>query len=296
MDKLKSMQVFVDVVERGSLAKAAAHFNVTSTMVGKHIKALEQSLGAKLLNRTTRRQSLTEAGEIYFHECKRILGDIKEAEENLQTLTNTPMGTIRINAPVTYGNTVIAPLLAQFIELHPHINIELILDNNRIDPLHDRYDLVFRIGDLDDSSLVARKVGDYQLIFCASTTYFERFGTPEILTDLSHHHCLGFHYGDILPQQRPQEAQYFSRQQSRLSSNSGDVLKAAALRHAGIILQPEILLENELELGLLCECLQDYRPSSKPIHLLYKGKSQPLKVRTFINFFLEHSPLTIANQ
>ena len=289
MDKLKSMQVFVDVVERGSLAKAAAHFNVTSTMVGKHIKTLEQSLGTKLLNRTTRRESLTEAGEVYFHECQRILSDIKEAEENLQTLTNTPMGTIKINAPVTYGNTVIAPLLAQFIEQHPHINVELILDNNRIDPLHDRYDLVFRIGELDDSSLVARKVGEYQLIFCASLTYLDRFGTPQDFTELSHHQCLGFHYGDILPQQREQEAHYFSRQQSRLSSNSGDVLKAAALRHAGIILQPGILLEKELELGLLKECLVPCRPASKPIHMLYKGKSQPLKVRTFIDFFLGHS-------
>ena len=286
MDKLKSMQVFVDVVERGSLAKAAAHFNVTSTMVGKHIKALEQGLGTKLLNRTTRRQSLTEAGEIYFHECQRILGDIKEAEENLQALTNTPMGTIRINAPVTYGNTIIAPLLAQFIAQHPHIHVELILDNNRIDPLHDRYDLVFRIGELDDSSLVARKVGDYQLIFCASKSYLAQFGTPQKLADLSHHQCLGFHYGDILPQLREQEAQYFNRQQSRLSSNSGDVLKAAAICHAGIILQPDILLENEIGFGLLDECLQAHRPAPKPIHMLYKGKSQPLKVRTFIDFFI----------
>ncbi|MGF1735168.1 LysR family transcriptional regulator [Photobacterium satsumensis] len=285
MDKLKSMQVFVDVVERGSLAKAAAHFNVTSTMVGKHIKALEQGLGTRLLNRTTRRQSLTEAGEIYFRECQRILDDIKEAEENLQTLINTPMGTIRVNAPVTYGNNVVAPLVAQFLQQHPHINVELILDNNRIDPLHDHFDLVFRIGELEDSSLIARHVGNYQLLFCASPFYFERFGTPRHIKELSNHHCLGFDYGDIQPQHREQESHYFSRQQSRLSSNSGDVLKTAALHHAGIILQPALLLENEIEQGSLQECLAEYRPESKPIHLLYKGKSQPLKVRTFIDFF-----------
>ncbi|WEM45120.1 LysR substrate-binding domain-containing protein (plasmid) [Photobacterium sp. DA100] len=285
MDKLKSMQVFVDVVERGSLAKAAAHFNITSTMVGKHLKALEQNLGTKLLNRTTRKQSLTEAGENYFHQCQRILDDIREAEENLQTLTNIPMGTIRINAPVTYGSTVVAPLVAQFLQQHPHIDVELIVDNNRIDPLHDHFDLVFRIGELEDSSLIARKVGDYQLLFCASPTYFERFGMPRQTKDLGLHHCLGFYYGEYLPQQKEYESQYFSRQQSRLSSNSGNVLKAAAIEHAGIILQPAILLEKDIEQGLLTECLTTSRPPSKPIHVLYKDKTQPLKVRTFIDFF-----------
>ena len=102
------------------------------------------------------------------------------------------MGTIRINAPVTYGNTVVAPLVAQFLIQHPHINVELILDNNRIDPLHDHFDLVFRIGELEDSSLIARHIGDYQLLFCASPAYFEQYGFPRQAKDLANHHCLGF--------------------------------------------------------------------------------------------------------
>ncbi|UTV30832.1 LysR substrate-binding domain-containing protein [Photobacterium atrarenae] len=286
MDKLKSMQVFVDVVQRGSLAKSAAHFAITATMVGKHIKTLESTLGAKLLNRTTRRQSLTEAGAMYYRECLRILDDIQEAEDNLQAFTNTPMGTLRINAPVTYGALVVAPIVAQFLQQFPQMNIALNLDNQRIDPLHDPFDVVIRIGHLDDSSLIARQIGDYQMLFCASPTYFRRHGMPRDISELRQHDCLGFDYGDLPFHVTSQEAFVQNRHRLRLRSNSGQALKAAALAHAGIILQPSVLLQQELERGQLVECLLSDRPEARPIHLIYKDKSQSLKIRTFIDFFM----------
>ncbi|MCW8328957.1 LysR family transcriptional regulator [Photobacterium sp. SDRW27] len=288
MDKLKSMQVFVDVVQRGSLSRSAAHFSVTSTMIGKHVKSLESHLGTKLLHRTTRKQSLTEAGQAYYLECTRILDEIEEAENSLQSLTNKPKGTIRINSPVTYGNLVVAPIVSDFLLQFPDINVELTLDNNLIDPMHDQVDVVIRIGELADSSIIARKVDEYEMLFCATPDYLEQHGTPQSLGELASHQCLGFSYGDIQTNLALRiDTSAFDRQFTRLSSNSGQALKTAALRNTGIILQPRLLVAEELKQGALCAILEKSTPPPSPIHLLYKGKSQPLKIRTFIDFFLD---------
>ncbi|MGF1700500.1 LysR substrate-binding domain-containing protein [Photobacterium makurazakiensis] len=288
MDKLKSMQVFVDVVQRGSLAKSAAHYSITSTMVGKHIKSLETYLGIKLLNRTTRRQSLTEAGDMYFRECLRILAEITEAENSLQAITNAPRGLIRINSPVTYGSLVIAPIVAKFLQQYPDINIELTLDNQRIDPLDEQVDLIIRIGDLEDSTLIAKHIDSYDSLFCATPHYLDQHGVPSSLEVLTQYDCLGFSYGDIQPNLALRiDTPAFSRQLSRLSSNSGQALKEAALQDAGIILQPEVLIKDEINDGRLVEILHEDRPVARPVHLLYKGKAQPLKTRTFIEYLVQ---------
>ncbi|PSW17998.1 LysR family transcriptional regulator [Photobacterium sanctipauli] len=287
MDKLKSMQVFADVVQRGSLAKSAAHFSITSTMVGKHIKALESYLGIKLLNRTTRKQSLTEAGEVYFRECQRILAEISEAENSLQAITNSPRGLIRINSPVTYGNLVLAPIVAKFLQQYPDINIELTLDNQRIDPLDEHVDLIVRIGELENSTLIAKPIDHYPMLFCASPQYLTRHGTPQSINSLIDHDCLGFSYGDIQPSLALGiNTPAFSRQHSRLSSNSGQALKEAAMQGAGIIYQPAILVKTAIYEGTLVEVLQHERPAPRPVQLLYKGRQQPLKTRTFIDFLV----------
>jgi len=184
MNKLQSMQVFVYVAQHGSFTNAAVNFAVTPTMIGKHIKYLEEHLGTKLLNRTTRKQSLTEAGQIYYLECERILDDIAEAENSLQRLENKPKGTVRINASVTFGNIILAPIIADFLQQYPDINIELMLDNRLVDPLHEQFDLVIRIGELANSSLIARKIADYQMVFCASPDYLDKHQSPESLSDL----------------------------------------------------------------------------------------------------------------
>ena len=221
MDKLKSMQVFVYVAQHGSFATAAVNFSVTATMIGKHIKYLEAYLGTKLLNRTTRRQSLTEAGQIYYLECTRILDDIADAENSLQRLENNPKGTVRINSPVTFGNIVLAPILADFLLQYPDINIELILDNGLIDPLHEQVDVIIRIGELANSSLIARKIADYQMVFCASPQYLAQHKTPETLSDLINHQCLGFSYDHIQANIALRiNTHAFDRQHTRLTSNT----------------------------------------------------------------------------
>ncbi|WP_160063763.1 LysR family transcriptional regulator [Psychromonas sp. L1A2] len=287
MDKLKSMQVFVYVAQHGSFATAAVNFSVTATMIGKHIKYLEAYLGTKLLNRTTRRQSLTEAGQIYYLECTRILDDIADAENSLQRLENNPKGTVRINSPVTFGNIVLAPILADFLLQYPDINIELILDNGLIDPLHEQVDVVIRIGELANSSLIARKIADYQMVFCASPQYLAQHKTPETLSDLINHQCLGFSYDHIQANIALRiNTHAFDRQHTRLTSNSGQALKVAALKGTGILLQPLLLLQEEFANGELIEILKEHIPPAMPVNVLYKSKTPSLKIRTMIEFIL----------
>ena len=281
------MQVFVYVVQHGSFSGAAVNFAVTSTMIGKHIKFLEAHLGTKLLNRTTRKQSLTEAGQIYYLECKRILEDIAEAENSLQTLENKPKGTVRINSPVTFGNIVLAPIVADFLQQYPDINIELTLDNDLIDPLHEQVDVVIRIGDLASSSLIARQITVYEMVFCASPDYLASHQTPLSLNDLVTHQCLGFSYRDIQASLALRiDTLAFDKQHTRLTSNSGQALKVAALKGTGVLLQPRLLLSEELHRGELIEILRDQVPTPTPVHVLYKSKALPLKTRVFIEFVL----------
>ncbi|WP_298769055.1 LysR family transcriptional regulator [uncultured Shewanella sp.] len=287
MDKLKSMQALVAVVDSGSFSKAAVRLSITATMVGKHINALEAALGVRLLNRTTRKQSLTEGGEQYYFECRRLLAEIAEAENGLQQFNHDPKGLIRINSPVTYGHQILAPILAKFLQAYSQINIELILDNGVIDPLHDPFDLVIRIGNLADSSLIARQLGEYDMIFCASPSYLKQAGIPDSIDALLSHSCLGFHYGDVqINQILRHETLAFDKSHTRLISNSGSALKVAAMAGGGIILQPRLLLADSIETGELIEVLIDSAPQPLPINLLYKSTTQPLKIRTFIDFLL----------
>ncbi len=295
MDRLKSMQVFIYVAQHGSFAAAAVNFAVTATMIGKHIKYLEQHLGTKLLNRTTRRQSLTEAGQIYYLECTRILDDIAEAENSLQRLENKPKGTVRINSPVTFGNIILAPILADFLQIYPEINIELMLDNSLIDPLHEQVDIVIRIGELTNSSLIARKIADYQMLYCASPEYLAIHQTPQCLEELINHQCLGFSYDHIQANIALRiDTQAFDRQHTRLTSNSGLALKVAALKGTGIVLQPMLLLQDELASGELIEILKGHTPPAMAVNVLYKSKSPSLKIRTMIEFILASMKKTSA--
>ncbi|MDK9736781.1 LysR family transcriptional regulator [Vibrio sp. D404a] len=293
MDKLTSMKVFAYVVEHGSFRRAADHFALSATMISKHIHSLETGLNTQLLHRTTRKQSLTDSGQLYYRECKRILEDISNAENLIQTLENKPQGTVKINSPITYGNKVLAPIIAKFLSQHPSINVELMLNNDLVDPYSSDIDLIVRIGDLTDSSLVARHLGDYEMIYCVSPCYLKHHPTIESLDDLANHPSLGFSYSSRGDSQTKQTAtQSGTSEHIRLTSNNGDVLRYAALQGVGVLLQPRILVEEELEKGVLQEILVGQTPKPKPIHLLYKTKQLSLKNRTFVDFVLNELALT----
>ena len=163
-------------------------------MVGKHIKNLEHSAGSALLNRNTRKQTLTEMGEVYLLRCHKILSEYNALEQETSVIRKSPHGTLRINAPITFGSIRLSPIICNFLTQYPNIAIELELSDKMIDVTHDGYDLIFRIGELEDASYVGKKVDDYEMIFCASPQYLNTYGIPNSVQSLNKHRCLGFSY------------------------------------------------------------------------------------------------------
>jgi len=254
MDRLKCMSVFVRVVEAGSFVAVADSVGMTAPMVGRHVRALEDDLGAQLLSRTTRRQSLTEAGAIYYERSKSILADMEAADESVARMRSVARGTLRVDAPVTFGSARLAPALPHYLAAHPEVRVELTLNNRVVDLVEEGYDAVIRSGDLPDSGLMARALAPYRLIACASPEYLERRGVPRHPDDLTSHACLGFHPGFAFDtwsfeggMNEPPVIKV--KVNGPLSTNHGHALREAALGGAGIILQPEALVEGQRQPG-----------------------------------------------
>ncbi len=277
MDKLKSMQVFIDIAEKGSLIKAADMHRISATMVGKHLKSLENELSTSLINRTTRRLSLTEAGQLYYQSCKQIQRTIVSTENQLQQLQHKPGGRVRINAPVTFAEQVLAPLLPGFLTRYPDIELNIMCDNQRVDPLRVDADVFIRIGELENSHLYARYLGGYQLIYAASPGYLNQYSAPADLQELRQHRCLGFLFNQSHPQQ-------MNADRMPVQSNSGQLLQQTAVAGCGIILQPKMLLDSALASGWLIQILHHECPPAKPVHAIYKQRPLPLKCKVFIDY------------
>lgn len=290
MDRLLSMEVFVAVVELGSLTAAAARYEMSAAMAAKHIKGLEARLGLRLMNRTTRRQSLTEAGQAYYARCKTILADIREAEQGAEALRVAPRGTLRITSTVSFGSFALAPAIAEYLDRYPDVSVELALSDVVEDLVASRYDLAVRIGEPRDSGLVARRIGSYQMIICASPTYLARHGTPATPADLAGHQCLDFSHwsrrtGWRLGDGEDEGGQAGYPPTSRFLANNGQALRQAALAGFGIVLQPELLLAEDVRAGRLTPILQPYWPAARPVTLLYPKDRQALpKLTTFVEF------------
>ena len=288
MDKLLGMEVFVAVVDAGSLTAASETFGISAAMVGKHLRFLETRLGARLLTRTTRRQSLTEIGRQYYDRCRRILAEIRAAESGAEAMRATPRGTLKISAPVTFGAHRMAPAIAEYLALHPDVNLDLNLNDQIIDIVEQGYDAAIRIGPLNDSTLVARPLRPYQMMICAAPAYLARVGVPRTPPDLATHQCLDFlHWHKrrgIWQLEDAQEAQS-ELPASRFRSNNGQALRMAALQGLGIVMQSEILLAEDVAAGRLVQILENYQPAARPMHLIYPRDRQATpKLTTFINF------------
>jgi DNA-binding transcriptional LysR family regulator len=290
MDKLRSMEVFVAVVDAGSFTAAAEAFDISPVMVGKHIRMLEERIGARLLTRTTRRQSLTEIGRQYSERCRQILADIQAAESGAEAMRATPRGTLKISAPVSFGTHRLAPALADYLAQHPEVSADLNLNDRVIDIVDEGYDAAVRIGALDDSSLVARPLAPYRMMICASPDYLARAGTPRTPADLATHQCLDFMHWNKRLRWRLSDAHADVQEvpASRFRSNNGQALRMAALRGHGIVMQTEILLAEDVAAGRLVPLLEDYLPAPRPIHLVYPRDRQATpKLTTFVEFMLE---------
>ncbi|WP_454871979.1 LysR family transcriptional regulator [Paraburkholderia xenovorans] len=290
MDKFVSMEIFVAVVEAGSLTAAAERFDISSAMVGKHIRSLETRLATRLLARTTRRQSLTEIGRQYYEQCRRILADVKDAESLAEAMAAAPRGVLKVTAPLTYGVEVFAPAMTEYLTAWPDITLELDLSNRVIDLVEEGFDASVRIGQLPDSSFVARPLKPYRMRACASPAYLARAGTPRTPEDLMQHECLGFlHWGrEGLWRLGGETADENHLRAGRFRANNGQALKVAALHGFGLVLQPEALLAREIASGELVSVLEDYLPEGAPVHLLYpRDRRATPKLTSLIDFVIE---------
>ncbi|WP_248802533.1 LysR family transcriptional regulator [Pseudomonas sp. MWU13-2100] len=293
LDRLTGMSAFVMAAESGSYASAAERLGISPQMVAKHVAALEHRLGARLLNRTTRRQSLTELGNAYYERCKHIVSEAQAADSLAQIMSDTPRGKLKVTAPVTFGSYSLMPFVTIFLRHHPGVEIDLHLTDRYVDLVEEGYEVAFRIGPLANSSLTARPLAPYRLLACAAPDYLAQRGTPCTPADLENHECLGYAYWS-----RPADREWqFSKDgivykapvASRLQVNESKALLSAALDGFGIVLGAEDFLEPALRSGELVRLLADFDAPNRPMHLLYTANRQrTAKLRNFIDAALSH--------
>jgi DNA-binding transcriptional LysR family regulator len=290
LDRLLSMEIFVGVVELGSFTGAASHFKISTPMVTKHIQELEFRLGASLLTRTTRRHHLTEIGQKYYDSCKEILGSIKLAESGAEEMGTSARGKLKITASLWFGAISLAPVVADYLNKYKDVTIELSLSDRFVDIVDEGYDVAIRIGELADSSLIARKLSNFDITICASPEYLEQYGTPKKPSDLLGHQCLGFTNWRSQSGWKHIGKEFRSKkgQIPRFESNNIQALRVAALKGLGIIMMPKDLLAEDLKHGSLVEILESDIPPTRPIHIVYPREGQSArKLTTFVDFLLE---------
>lgn len=274
MDLIAPLRTFVKVAEVGSFAAAADALDLSPQLVGKHVQSLEQHLGVRLLNRTTRKQSLTDFGQAYLARARVILEEVEGAEQLAEVARGRPMGRLRVSAPVTFGVHALGPAVVAYLQQYPDVQVDLNLSNSLVDIVEDGFDLVFRTGDLADSGLVARRLGPYPLVLCASPAYLA--SRPAIVhpADLSRHECLGFAHSIIRTRWsfRDADGSVLSVPvSSRFMVNQAEPLLTAAVGGLGLILQPHEMLAAALARGELVEVLPDYVPVSTGIDVDQPG-------------------------
>ncbi len=289
MDRLTAMETFLRVVERGGFTAAAEDVGLSRAMVSKHIQDLEEHLGARLLNRTTRRVSLTEIGRVYYERCVQIVAEISETEDAVGELQARPRGRLRVNAPVSFGALHLAASLADYMAAFPEVVVELTLNDRMVDLVEDGFDLAIRIGRLADSSLIARRLAPCRMVVCAAPPYLDTRGMPLHPDDLAGHNCLGYPYGqsrDEWPFEGP-DGPVSVPVRGTLQANNGDVLRVAALRGAGIVLIPTFIVGPDVAAGLLRCVLPGYKVPELAIHAVYPhSRHLSPKVRSFVDFLV----------
>lgn len=290
MDMLTSMSVFVRTVEIGSFVGAAEDADISPTMAAKHVQFLERRLGARLLNRTTRRQSLTEIGRLYYQRCKALLADANAAEEVVTQMQAAPRGLLRITAPLVMGAHLVAYSLGDYLTLYPQVQVDLVLTDRVVNLVEEGFDLAVRSGPLHQGGFVARPLRPLRMLLAASPAYLKRHGEPRKPSDLSRHCCLDFaHWArhDVWRLLGPR-GEVRVPVKGNLRINSGEALRQAALAGSGIIMQSELLLADDIARGRLIRVLPRYAPPERAAQLIYQRDRSPTpKLRSFVDFMLQ---------
>jgi len=288
LNDLKCMAVFVDVVDLGSLAAAAERHEISPTMAGNHLRALEEKLGSTLLNRTTRRHSLTDIGKTYYEQARNILHLVAQANAGAQAMQSVPRGRLRVTAPVSFGAERLSPALGRFLAAHPEVTIELALNDRVVDLVDEGFDAAIRIGTLADSSLIGCPLKPYRMWICAAPAYLQRYGTPVRPDDLADHECLSFSYAGAEWHFGSERDSQKLAVKGRLQANSGQALRMAARSGLGIIMQPQVLLAEDVTEGRLVRLLADFELPGRPMQLVYlRDRHMSSKLRAFIDFIVD---------
>lgn len=287
MDILAGMKIFVAVVDAGSFVAAADRLGISRAMASKHVLNLEDHLGTRLLNRTTRRLSVTESGLAFYERSVQIISDVMEAEQVAGHMSAVPRGTLKITMPLAYGLHKLGPILTDYVSEYPEVKLDVSLSDRKLDLIEEGFDLAIRIGALSESGLIARKLGSARTIVCASPAYLKRHGTPQTPADLAGHSCLGYTFtnsGDEWRLKR-QDEEATARIAGPIKADNGDMLRLAALSGAGLIFQPLFIVSEDLEAGRLVQVLADYASAELGIYAMYPSRKHlSAKVRTFVDF------------
>lgn len=291
MDRFQAIRVFAQVVESGSFSAAAEKLSLSPTATSRHVADLEAHLHTRLLNRTTRRISLTESGRAFYERSVQLLADLEEAEQEALHAAVVPRGTIRLTTAITFGVHHVAPAIAGFLALHGEARFDVSLSDRMVDLVEEGFDLAIRIGSPGSENLVARKLGETRLVPCASPQYLAKHGAPRSPEDLARHNCFTYEY--LSPRNTwrftdPGGAERSVRVSGRLHSNNGDLLAEAAALGAGVAFEPAFIVGPEVRAGRLVPLLQDFVPAATPIYAVYPSRKHlSAKVRLFVDFLVE---------
>ena len=290
MDKFLEMKVFASVVDEGSFVGATERLEMSKAAVSRYVSELEGRLSVRLLNRTTRRLSMTPEGEVFYARCKTLLELLGEAESELTSKAGEAQGTVKINVPVTFGNMHLAPLWGAFMERHPKVELDVVLSDRVVDLVDEGFDLAIRIARLPSSTLISRQLATTRMVLCATPRYLRKHGKPKTPADLVDHKVLAYTYlatKDEWEFEGP-EGRVTIKTRPVMYSNSGDTCRAVALSHQGVILQPTFLIGDDLRNGTLVELMPEYRSLELGIYAVYPSRKHMLpKARLLIDYLAD---------
>jgi len=291
MDRFNALRVFAQIVESGSFSRAAERLGLSTTAASRHVAELEAHLQARLLNRTTRRLSLTESGQAFYGRAVQLLQDLQEAEQEASQAAIAPRGTIRLTTSVTFGARHVAPAIAGFLALHSGVKFDVQLSDRSVDLVEEGFDLAIRIGGAGSETLVARKLGETRLVPCAAPAYLARHGTPATPEELARHNCFTYEYASPRNQWRFLDhdgREHAVRVGGNAHANSGDLNVALAALGAGIAFEPDFMVGDDVRAGRLVQLLPDYTAHPAPIYAVYPTRRHlSAKVRLFVAYLVE---------
>ncbi|MBF8998983.1 MULTISPECIES: LysR family transcriptional regulator [Vibrio] len=287
MASWEGVNEFVTVADTGSFTQAANRLSTSVANVSRRVNALEQRLGVKLLQRTTRKVSLSEAGQLYYLQCRSLVEGLAQAEFAVTQMQATPKGKIKVTAPVTYGERKVAPILHDFLLSYPELQLELILTNKKLDLIEQGVDVAIRLGQLEDSSFIARKLCNRQLYVCATPEYLAHSGTPHTLSELNYHQCLvgTYDHWRFKVNGYPRNLKV----SGRVNCNSGYVLLDATLKGMGLAQLPDYYVSDYLQSGRLQEVLSNLKDDREGVWALYpENRLLSPKIRLMLDYLAEH--------